>query len=141
MRPAQRLRPRGTSRINTSASEIAVITRPGLHLRTPGVRVAKRGYIQYHEVRSAYHPVCGEATDGDGTRERAPSPKDTKPAGGEATARRSRMVETRGGKHVVKMTKPGHRPITLPHDKGKGGYAPGLTAAILRQAGLRAGDE
>jgi hypothetical protein len=23
-------------------------------------------------------------------------------------------VETRGGKHVVKMTKPGHRPITPP---------------------------
>ena len=41
----------------------------------------------------------------------------------------------------MKMTKPGHRPITLPHDRGKGGYAPGLTAAILRQAGLTAGDE
>ena len=24
-------------------------------------------------------------------------------------------VETLGGKHVVKMTKAGHRPITLPH--------------------------
>jgi predicted RNA binding protein YcfA (HicA-like mRNA interferase family) len=42
-----------------------------------------------------------------------------------------------GGKHSVKMIKPGHRPITLPHDKGGGGYAPGLTAAILRQAGLK----
>lgn len=48
-------------------------------------------------------------------------------------------TETRGGTHVVKMTKPGHRPITLPHDKGGGGYARGLTAAILRQAGLKGG--
>ena len=46
-------------------------------------------------------------------------------------------TETMGGKHVVKMTKPGHRPITLPHDKGAGGYASGLTAAILRQARLK----
>jgi predicted RNA binding protein YcfA (HicA-like mRNA interferase family) len=45
-------------------------------------------------------------------------------------------TQTMGGKHVVKMTKPGHRPITLPHDKGGGGYPPGLTAAILRQAEL-----
>jgi predicted RNA binding protein YcfA (HicA-like mRNA interferase family) len=43
---------------------------------------------------------------------------------------------TRGGKHVVKMTKPGERPITLPHHKGRD-YPPGLTAAILRQAGLK----
>jgi predicted RNA binding protein YcfA (HicA-like mRNA interferase family) len=48
-------------------------------------------------------------------------------------------TEERGGKHVVKMTKPGRRPITLPHDKGGGGYPPGLTAAILRQAGLKEG--
>jgi predicted RNA binding protein YcfA (HicA-like mRNA interferase family) len=48
-------------------------------------------------------------------------------------------TETMGGKHVVKMTKPGHRPITLPHDKGGGGYPPGLTAAILRQARLKGG--
>jgi predicted RNase H-like HicB family nuclease len=33
-------------------------------------------------------------------------------------------TETAGGKHVVKMTKPGHRPITLPHD---GDHAPGWT--------------
>jgi len=48
-----------------------------------------------------------------------------------------------GGKHVIKMTKPGHRPITLPHDKRGGGYPPGLAAAILREAGLkgRTGDE
>jgi hypothetical protein len=44
---------------------------------------------------------------------------------------------TVGGKHVVKMTKPGHRPITLPHDKGAGGYAVSLSTAIMRQAGLR----
>jgi predicted RNA binding protein YcfA (HicA-like mRNA interferase family) len=48
-------------------------------------------------------------------------------------------TQTMGGKHVVKMTKPGHRPITLPHDKGGGGYPPGLTAAILRQAELKGG--
>lgn len=44
-------------------------------------------------------------------------------------------TETLGGKHNVKMTKPGQRPITLPMHKGRD-YAPGLTAAILRQAGL-----
>jgi predicted RNA binding protein YcfA (HicA-like mRNA interferase family) len=42
----------------------------------------------------------------------------------------------RGGKHQVKMMKPGSRPITLPAHKG-GDYSRGLTAAILRQAGLR----
>jgi predicted RNA binding protein YcfA (HicA-like mRNA interferase family) len=40
-----------------------------------------------------------------------------------------------GGKHVVKMTKPGHRPITLPKHRG-GDYGRGLTSAILREAGL-----
>lgn len=44
-------------------------------------------------------------------------------------------TETRGGKHVVKMEKPGHRPITLPANKRRD-YPKGLTAAILRQAGL-----
>lgn len=40
----------------------------------------------------------------------------------------------RGGKHQVKMTKPGMRPITLPqHAKD---YPVGLTRAILKQAGL-----
>ena len=42
----------------------------------------------------------------------------------------------RGGKHVVKMTKPGQRPITLPHHKNRD-YPAGLTSAILRQAGLK----
>lgn len=44
-------------------------------------------------------------------------------------------TETLGGKHVIKMEKPGHRPITLPYDTGRG-YCPGLRAAILREAGL-----
>jgi predicted RNA binding protein YcfA (HicA-like mRNA interferase family) len=43
--------------------------------------------------------------------------------------------ETRGGKHAVKMEKPGHRPITLPMHKGRD-YHQSLTRAILRQAGL-----
>jgi predicted RNA binding protein YcfA (HicA-like mRNA interferase family) len=41
-----------------------------------------------------------------------------------------------GGKHQVKMTKPGERPITLPMNKGRD-YPKGLAAAILRQAGLQ----
>lgn len=41
-----------------------------------------------------------------------------------------------GGKHVVKMTKPGHRPITLPQHKGAD-YGKNLTATILRAAGLK----
>jgi predicted RNA binding protein YcfA (HicA-like mRNA interferase family) len=43
--------------------------------------------------------------------------------------------ESRGGKHVVKMTKPGKRPITLPMHRGRD-YGRGLERAILRQAGL-----
>jgi hypothetical protein len=50
-------------------------------------------------------------------------------------------TEELGGKHVVKMTKPGHRPITLPHDKGGGGYPVNLSVKIMRQAELRGGDE
>jgi predicted RNA binding protein YcfA (HicA-like mRNA interferase family) len=34
------------------------------------------------------------------------------------------------------MTKPGDRPITLPHHKNRD-YPPGLTNAILRQVGLK----
>lgn len=41
----------------------------------------------------------------------------------------------RGGKHQVKMVKPGRRPITLPRHKGRT-YSKGLDAAIRRQAGL-----
>ena len=43
--------------------------------------------------------------------------------------------QDQGGKHVVKMTKPGERPITLPHHRGQT-YAKGLDAAIRKQAGL-----
>ena len=42
---------------------------------------------------------------------------------------------TRGGKHAVKMEKQGERPITLPRHKGED-YGKGLTAAILKAAGL-----
>jgi len=43
----------------------------------------------------------------------------------------------RGGKHSVKMQKDGRpRPITLPMHNGRD-YSPGLTASILREAGLR----
>jgi predicted RNA binding protein YcfA (HicA-like mRNA interferase family) len=44
-------------------------------------------------------------------------------------------TQTLGGKHVVKMTKTGMRPITLPMHKGHD-YGPRLTKSILRQAGL-----
>jgi predicted RNA binding protein YcfA (HicA-like mRNA interferase family) len=57
----------------------------------------------------------------------------------EALLSRHGWTRTRGGKHVVKMTKPGERPITLPHHRGSD-YAPGLTARILRQAGLTRSD-
>jgi predicted RNA binding protein YcfA (HicA-like mRNA interferase family) len=45
-------------------------------------------------------------------------------------------TQARGGRHQVKMTKPGRRPITLPQHKGRD-YQPGLASAILKQAGLR----
>lgn len=45
-------------------------------------------------------------------------------------------TRTAGGKHVVKMEKPGCRPITLPQHRGAD-YGPGLTASILRAAGLK----
>ncbi|WP_366526322.1 type II toxin-antitoxin system HicA family toxin [Mycobacterium sp.] len=47
-------------------------------------------------------------------------------------------LKTRGGNHAVKMTKPGCRPVTLPHHKGRD-YPIGLTRAILKQAGLSGG--
>ena len=47
-------------------------------------------------------------------------------------------TEVQGGEHVVKMTKPGSRPITLPSHRGAD-YGPGLTRAILKQAGLVGG--
>lgn len=45
-------------------------------------------------------------------------------------------TRTVGGKHQVKMTKPGQRPITLPQHKGRD-YSAGLASAILKQAGLK----
>ncbi|TML66354.1 MAG: type II toxin-antitoxin system HicA family toxin [Actinobacteria bacterium] len=47
-------------------------------------------------------------------------------------------TQAKDGKHNVKMTKPGRRPITLPHHGGKD-YGKGLWAAILREAGLSRG--
>jgi predicted RNA binding protein YcfA (HicA-like mRNA interferase family) len=44
-------------------------------------------------------------------------------------------IATRGGKHVVKMEKPGLRPITLPKHRD-GDYGRRLTSAIMREAGL-----
>lgn len=44
-------------------------------------------------------------------------------------------VKTVGGKHNIKMEKPGERPITLPMHHGED-YSRSLTAAILEQAGV-----
>lgn len=41
----------------------------------------------------------------------------------------------RGGKHQVKMTKPSHRPITLPENKRRA-YSKGFEAQLRREAGL-----
>jgi len=48
-------------------------------------------------------------------------------------------TKTIGGKHAVKMEKPGRRPITLPHHQGRD-YSASLTHAILREAGLKGGE-
>ena len=45
-------------------------------------------------------------------------------------------TQARGGKHQVKMTKQGCRPVTLPQHKNRD-YPSGLASAILRQAGLQ----
>ena len=45
-------------------------------------------------------------------------------------------VKTLGGKHNIKMEKPGCRPITLPMHSGED-YSKKLSAGILRQAGLQ----
>jgi len=55
-----------------------------------------------------------------------------------ALLERDGWTETRGGKHVIKMEKPGQRPITLPKHRGQD-YSAGLRDAILRQAGLKGG--
>jgi predicted RNA binding protein YcfA (HicA-like mRNA interferase family) len=49
---------------------------------------------------------------------------------------REGWTRERGGKHQVKMTKPGHRPITLPENKRRV-YSKGFEAELSRQAGLR----
>ena len=41
----------------------------------------------------------------------------------------------RGGKHQVKMTKAGHRPITLPENKRRA-YSKGFEAQLRREADL-----
>lgn len=41
----------------------------------------------------------------------------------------------RGGKHQVKMTKQGERPITLPDNKRRA-YSKGFEAQLRRKAGL-----
>jgi len=41
---------------------------------------------------------------------------------------------------VVKMERDGHRPITLPAHHGDD-YGPGLTSAIMKQAGLKDSDQ
>ena len=48
-------------------------------------------------------------------------------------------TETRGGKHVITMEKPVHRPSPLPMHRGQD-YSPSLRDAILRQAGLKGGE-
>jgi len=51
---------------------------------------------------------------------------------------RNGWVRTLGGRHTVKMTKPGKRPVVLPHHKGAT-YGVQLTQAILKQAELKGG--
>jgi hypothetical protein len=41
-----------------------------------------------------------------------------------------------GGKHQAKMTKSGHRPITLPENKRRA-YSKGFEAQLRREAGLQ----
>lgn len=49
--------------------------------------------------------------------------------------KRDGWTKERGGKHAVKMTKPGKRPITLPKHRGQV-YGKRLSAAIKKEAGL-----
>ena len=43
--------------------------------------------------------------------------------------------QSAGGKHQVKMTREGHRPVTIPEFKGET-LPVGLSQAILKQAGI-----
>jgi len=47
-------------------------------------------------------------------------------------AEKNGWAETQGGKHNIKMEKPGYRPVTLPHHQGTD-YSKGLAAAIRKQ--------
>lgn len=49
--------------------------------------------------------------------------------------RKHGWTKSAGGKHNVKMKKPGRRPITLPMHRG-GDYSKGLTQSILKAADL-----
>lgn len=49
-------------------------------------------------------------------------------------------TKERGGKHAVKMTKPGHRPVTLSKHRGAQ-YSVSYTQAILKQAGLKGNED
>jgi predicted RNA binding protein YcfA (HicA-like mRNA interferase family) len=44
----------------------------------------------------------------------------------------------RGGKHQAKMTKPGHRPVTLPENKRRA-YSKSFEAQLRRQTGIADG--
>ena len=63
------------------------------------------------------------------------APKVLNQAKARALLEKAGWSRTLGGKHVVKMVKEGHPPITLPMHKGRD-YGPRLRAAILKQAGL-----
>jgi len=58
------------------------------------------------------------------------------PEEGPEVAQGQRLDRRGGGKHQVKMTKRGCRPITLPADK-RPDYPTGLTVAVPKQAGLK----
>ena len=62
-------------------------------------------------------------------------PKTLSQASARALLEQNGWVRTLGGKHVVKMEKAGHRPITLPYHKGAE-WGVDLTRRILREAGL-----
>jgi predicted RNA binding protein YcfA (HicA-like mRNA interferase family) len=52
--------------------------------------------------------------------------------------KRNGWTKEQGGKHYVKMVKPGWRPVTLPMHGGED-YSRDLTDRILREAGLKGG--
>jgi predicted RNA binding protein YcfA (HicA-like mRNA interferase family) len=72
---------------------------------------------------------------GDRVPKQPAAPKVFNQAKARAVLEQAGWTRTLGGKHVVKMVKEGHPPITIPMHKGRD-YGPGLRAAILKQAGL-----